>query len=137
MKLQDEIIKRVRNLTVQQQEKILKILETWQKGRQREYQRLKTRSDVDVLVGDKLIQTRTIDISASGIYIKANERFEINKSVRIVFSVPGHTKPFKLQGIIVRVEAKGMAIKFENATPYFQKILDDVIWGKDEPENKP
>lgn len=137
MKLQDEIIKRVRNLTVQQQEKILKILEKWQKGRQRECQRLKTNTAVDLLVGEKLIQTRTIDISASGMYIKANEKFEINKSVRVVFNVPGHGKPFKLQGVIVRADDHGIAIKFENITPYFQEILDDVIWGNDNPEDKP
>jgi len=137
MKFQDEIIKRVRNLTERQQEKILKILTVWQKGKQRNYPRLKTNADVDVLVGDKLIQTRTADISASGIYIKAQERFEINRSVRIVFSVPGQNKPLKLQGTIVRVEANGMAIKFENITPYFMKILDDMIWDNGEPEDKP
>jgi|JFJP01.1.fsa_nt_gi hypothetical protein len=137
MNLQDEIIKRIHNLTDQQQEKILKILTIWQKGKQRDYQRLKTSTDVGILVGDKLIQTRTIDVSASGIYIKAYKKFEVNRSLRVVFSVPGHKKPFKLQGTIVRVETDGMAIKFENITPYFQKILDDVIWEKGEPENTP
>ncbi len=136
MKLQDEIIKRVRNLTDRQQEKILKILTIWQKGKQRECRRLKTNAHADVLLGDKLIQTRTADISASGIYIKACKKFEINKSVRIVFSVPGHNKPFKLQGTIVRVEANGTAIKFENITPYFLKILDDLIWGNDRSDDK-
>jgi PilZ domain len=136
MKLQEEIIKRVRNLTDQQQEKILKILTIWQKGKQRDYQRLKTNADVDVLVGDRLIQTRTNDISASGIYIKASEKFELNRSVRIVFSIPGHNKPFKLQGIIIRVDVNGIAIKFENITPYFMNILDDVIWDRGNTEDK-
>ncbi|NOX34372.1 MAG: hypothetical protein GXP56_11675 [Deltaproteobacteria bacterium] len=128
MKMLDEIIKRVRNLTPDQQEEILETLKAWQTGKEREYQRLKTRTDVDVVVGDRIIQTDTNDISASGIYINTSGKFETNKSVRVVFSVPGIDKPFKLQGMIVRVEQNGMAIKFENITPYFKQILDDVIW---------
>jgi len=128
MKMLDEIIKRVRNLTDNQQKEILQILKTWQTGKQREYQRLETRADIDVLVGDRIIQTDAKDISASGIYINTSGKFETDRSVRVVFSVPGYDKPFKLQGKIVRVEQNGMAIKFENITPYFKEILDDVIW---------
>ena len=128
MKMLDEIIKRVRNLSDNQQKEIVQILKTWQTGKQREYQRLETRADIDVLVGDRIIQTDAKDISASGIYINTSGKFETDRSVRVVFSVPGYDKPFKLQGKIVRVEQNGMAIKFENITPYFKEILDDVIW---------
>ena len=128
MKMLDEIIKRVRNLTQDQQKEILEILKTWQAGKQREHQRLKSRVDIDVVVGDRIIQTDARDISASGIFINTSGKFETNQSVRVVFSVPGFDKPFKLQGMIVRVEKNGLAIKFENITPYFKKILDDVIW---------
>lgn len=135
MKFQDEIIKRVRNLTQEQQEEILKILKSWQAGKQREYQRLQAKANVDVLVEDRVIQTRTMDISASGLFINVSGKFEANKSVRVVFTVPGYHKPFKLQGSIVRVEENGIAIKFDNITPYFKKILDDVIWENNDPGN--
>ena len=130
MKMLDEIIKRVRNLTQDQQKEILETLETWQAGKQRDYQRLETKVDIAVVVGDRVIQTDTKDISAGGIYINTSGKFETDKSVRIVFSIPGYDKPFKLQGMIVRAEQNGVAIKFENITPYFKKILDDVIWKK-------
>jgi len=128
MKMLDEIIKRVRNLTHDQQEEILETLQTWQTGKQREYQRLNTRADIDVVVGDRVIQTDIKDISAGGIFINTSGKFENNKSVRVVFSIPGYDKPLKLEGVIVRVEQNGLAIQFENITPYFKKILDDVIW---------
>ncbi len=135
MKLQDEIIKRVRNLTKEKQEEILEILKSWQAGKQREYQRLQTKTDIDVLVENKVVRAQTSDISASGLFINASGKFEAHKSVRVVFTVPGYNKPFKLQGSIVRVEENGLAIKFENITPYFKKILDDVIWENDDPAN--
>jgi len=127
MKMLDEIIKRVRNITQDQQKQILEILKTWQTGKQRDFQRVETKVVTDVVVGDRVIQTDARDISASGIFINTSGKFETNKSVRVVFSVPGYDKPFKLQGMIVRVEKHGLAIKFENITPYFKKILDDVI----------
>jgi len=135
MKMQDEIIKRVRNLSLDQKKEILEILKVWQSGKQREYKRLNTKTDIDVLVGDRVIQTDAKDISASGIFINVSGQFEINRDVRVVFSVPGYDKPFKLKGRIVRVEQNGIAIKFENITPYFKKILDDVIWENESPDD--
>ncbi|MBT3175784.1 MAG: PilZ domain-containing protein [Desulfobacula sp.] len=131
----DEIIKRIRNLNHDQQKEILKILDTWQVGKQREFQRLKAKSDIDVVVGNRVIQTDTSDISASGLYINTSGKFETNKIVRIVFSVPGVEKSFKLQGTIVRVEESGIAIEFENLTPYFKGILDNVIWESNNQKN--
>ena len=128
MNMLDDIIKRVRNLTPDHQKEVLEILKGLQSGKQRDYARLEAKADIDVVVGDRVIQTDARDISASGIYINTSGKFEINKSVRVVFSVPGIDRPFKLQGMIVRVEQDGLAIKFKNITPYFKKILDDVIW---------
>lgn len=128
MEMLEEIIRRVRNLTPDQQREILKSLKTLQTGKQRAFQRLKTRTDIDVVVGNRVIQTDAVDVSAGGIYINASGKFNINESVRIVFSVPGHDKPFKLQGVIARVGEDGVAIKFQNITPYFKKILDHAIW---------
>ncbi len=131
----EEIIKRVRNLNQDQQKEILEILKTWQVGKQREYQRLKAKSDIDVVIGNRVIQTDTNDISASGIYINTKGKFETNKTVRIVFSIPGVDKSFKLKGMIVRVEKSGIAIEFENITPYFRKILDNIIWESKNPDH--
>jgi hypothetical protein len=136
MKMLDEIIKRVRNLKSEQQEEILEILKTWQSGKERDYPRLDAKVGIDVVIGDRVIQTDAKDISAGGIYINTSGKFEANENVRVVFTIPGIDKPFKLEGMIVRVEQNGMAIKFANITPYFKKMLDDVIWtGKDSDGN--
>jgi hypothetical protein len=126
----DEIIERVHDLPSDLQEDMLGILRTWQENKKRKYQRLNQRTEIDVVVGDRVIQTDTKDISATGIFINTSGKFEAEKSVRVVFSVPGIEKPFKLKGLIVRVEQSGMAIKFEEITPYFKAMLDDIIWQK-------
>ena len=133
MKIVDKIINRVRNLDDDQQKEILEILTTMQSGKLRYHPRLDTKVDVDVAVGNRVIQTDSKDISAGGVFINTatSDAYKISEDVRVVFSAPGYDKPFKLSGSIVRVEKGGLAIKFENISPYFKKILDDVIWEND------
>lgn len=124
----EKVIKQVRNLDPAQLEELWDILKQWQSGKQRMYPRLDAQSSVDVVVGNRVIQTTSKNMSASGIFIDTSGKFEVDNEVRIVFNVPGYDKPFKMRGVIVRVESGGMAVKFEDITPYFKQILDDAIW---------
>ena len=135
MKMLDEVIKRVKNLPEEQLEEFLDILKEWQQGKEREFKRFNIKTDVDVAGAKRVVQTDMRDISASGIYINTSGKFETDERVRVVFTVPGFDKPFKLQGKIIRVEQHGMAIKFEDITPYFKTILEDAIW-KNQAEDK-
>ncbi len=128
MDILDDITKRVRNLSIEKQKELLKILTDWQDGKQREYQRLPMPTGIDILIGDKVIQTDMKNISASGVLIKTSEKVDVKKEVRVVFLVPGAQKPFKLEGKVVRCGPDGLAVEFTHITPYFKKILDDTIW---------
>lgn len=136
MKILDEIIKRVYNLTDDQQKEVLESLQSLQKSQQREAPRLRERIDIDAVVDGKVVQSDTRDISAGGVFINTVDTFEIDKSAKVVFTVSGDKKSFKLQGHIVRVDEDGIAIKFKNITPYYQKILEDLIWEKKFISNK-
>ncbi len=115
-------------LTLDQQKQVLQKLQSLQEGEKRRYQRLSTDVDVDAVVGDRLIQSNTRDLSASGVYIRTTEKFETEKGARVVFAIPSHDTPFKIEGKIARTEQHGIAIKFEDRNPYFNRILDDAIW---------
>ncbi len=131
MNILNEIAQRVEKLTSDQQEEMLSILKEWQKDKHREFKRVKTKSHVDVASVQRVVQTDMRDVSASGIYINTPGKFEMDEKVKVVFSIPGYDKPFKISGVIVRVEEHGMAIKFEKITPYFKSILDDAICKSD------
>lgn len=132
MKILDEIIKRVKNLPEEELEDILGILKSLQAGKQREYQRFSMPLDIDVLIGDKVVKTTMINISASGVFIKTSGKVYAQKDVRVVFLVPGADKPFKLEGKVIRSDPDGLAVEFKKISPYFKQILDDVIWCKSE-----
>ncbi len=48
MKMLDEIIKRTKTLSSEDQEKLLDILKEWQQGKERDFKRLSTRAEVAV-----------------------------------------------------------------------------------------
>lgn len=127
-----KIVRRLRELTYSQRLDVLNMILNWPEGKPRDFKRLPSSSEVDILVDDQIIQTNAKDISASGIYASTSRDLEHKKEVRVVFSVPGHSKPFKLRGKIIRVDDDGVAIKFVKITKYFRMFLDEIIWPKDD-----
>jgi hypothetical protein len=128
MEMLDEIIKRVHHLNYHQQKKVLKDLQSLQEGEKRRYQRRMINTNIDAVVGDRVIQSDTRDISASGVYIRTTAKLKNGKGIQVVFILPSHRTPFKLKGELIRAEQKGIAIKFEDQKPYYKRIFNDAIW---------
>ncbi len=124
----EEINERVKELPDKLQDVLLKIIKSWQTGKQREFQRFDTPREIDVLIGDRVLQTNMKNISASGVFIKTSKLVDVKKNVKVVFSLSGAEKPFKLEGTVVRSDKNGLAVEFKKVTSYFKCILDDVIW---------
>ncbi|MFH2092947.1 MAG: PilZ domain-containing protein [Pseudomonadota bacterium] len=123
----EEINKRVKDLPVKLQEVLLKIILSWQTGKKRDYKRFSTPTEIDILVGDRVLQTNMKNISASGVFIKTPKMIDVKKDVRVVFSLPGSERPFKLEGVVVRSTPDGLAVEFKKVTSYFKCILDEAI----------
>ncbi len=128
MRMLDEIIDGVQNLTYDQQKKIWMDLQSLQEGEKRRYQRRMINTHIDAVVGDRVIQSDIRDISGSGVYIRTTQKLEPGKGAQVVFMIPNHKTPLKLKGKLIRTEPSGIAIKFEGQNPYLNRILDDVIW---------
>ncbi len=127
MKISDEIIRRVHNLTLDQQKDLLDHLKDLQKGQQREYPRLPNKMNIDAVVNDKVIQSDTRDISACGVYINTAGTVEMGKDAMVVFAIPDADITLKLKGTVVRVEEDGIAIKFEKMSPYSKKMINEQL----------
>lgn len=143
MKIIDEIVKRVQELNPDQKNEIIKSIQELnpdqtkiflqglrclQGHRKREYQRLTQKIEVDAVVGNRVLQAETKNISAGGMYITTSGKFEIDKPVRLIFIIPNSGPIFKLKGKIVRVETDGIGIKFEKMSPLSKQILDKLLW---------
>ena len=120
----EEIARRVKTLTHEEQLEILEIIKSRQK---RTFQRSEKPVEIDVLVGEQLIQTVLKNVSASGVFFKHSRNVDVDQDVRVVFAMPGVEKPFKIKGKIVRVEPDGLAVEFKDMTPYLMEILDEAV----------
>lgn len=126
--LAEKICLQVKELPENLQNELLNTIRAWQYGKNREFQRRNVNLEIDVLIDSHVIQTNMKDISANGVLLQTREHIELDKTVRMVFSIPGTEKPFKLEGRVVRSTESGIAVKFNEVSPYFTSILNEAIW---------
>ena len=126
----NEICRRVKQLSESRQEELMALLESWQSEQQRAFIRTDHPTAIDVLVGDRVVQTDTRDVSAGGVFIRAKGQFDPATTVKVVFSLPGSDRPFKLDGTIVRSDSDGFAVVFTKISTYMQQMIDQAISGR-------
>ncbi len=99
------------------------------KSENRKHKRYKASLDVDAVIGEKIIQSTTRDICSNGVFIHTPIKVQTGEDACVVFSLPEENggKPVKLYGKSVRMEPKGIAIQFENLSPYFMETLEEAI----------
>ncbi len=51
-------------------------------------------------------------------------------AARVVFSIPGQARPFKLHSKIVRTEKEGAGVQFDEMAAYSRQTLDEVLSGR-------
>ena len=57
------------------------------------------------------------DISSGGLFIETETALFLNQELVITFFLPDSPKPVKIKGKVVRAEAKGFGIKFDELLP--------------------
>jgi hypothetical protein len=124
-RLQDEIMSHVRSLTKDQQEDVLGYILNLKEPRS--YPRVAKPIEIDVSIGDKVIQTHAENVSAAGVLVKSRMNAEVGVPAKIVISLPGQNRPFKLAGIVVRTDAGGIGICFSEMTTYAREHLNNLL----------
>ena len=125
--LLDEIMSEVRFLTEDLQKDILDYIKNIKEPRS--YPRVDKPIEMDVLIGDKVIQSNAKNLSASGVFIKSGMNPDVGTPAKIVFSLPGQKMPFKLNGTVVRTDNGGIGLSFSEMTFYAREHLDNLIKG--------
>ena len=123
--LLDEIMSQVRSLTQDLQRDVLGYILNLKEPRS--YPRLARSIEMDVSIDDKVIQTNAENLSAAGVLIKSRMKPELGIPAKIVFSLPGQARPFKLAGTVVRTDSGGIGIHFSEMTPYARDHLNNLL----------
>ena len=126
----DKITEKARNLTKKQQEDVLRYIQSLHDPR--EDNRSSQRVEIDAVIGDRVIQSDTRDISAGGVFVNTNASIEPGSAAGVVFSIPGQGRPFKLNSKVVRTEKEGVAFQFNKMGNNSRQILTEVLSGSGE-----
>lgn len=123
----DQIMSEVRFLALDLQKDILDYIRILKEPRS--FARVGQPVEMDILIGDKVIQSKTKDLSAAGVFVKSGMNPKVGTAAKIVFSLPGQTRPFKLDGTVVRTEIGGIGLCFSQMTSYARQHLDILLKG--------
>jgi Tfp pilus assembly protein PilZ len=113
-----EIIDDMSNTEMRQ---LLKDLEKWRKSKneKRKYSRRSTLINITYSSDQRRIFEDFVrNISAAGLFIETNLLSELGQKLTMTFSHPGSGDPIKVLGKVVRVDSKGIGVKFN-------KLLSD------------
>ena len=124
----EDIINQIRNIPVERLPELYDLLQGFLQGQKRDYARKQLSGEVDLVIQDRVYKQHLENISASGVFVKMKGKFEPGTKVRFVLDLPETKNTLKLTGHITRVADDGIAIQFDNTTPYFQSMLNDTIW---------
>jgi Tfp pilus assembly protein PilZ len=105
---------------------LLRMLEDWRQGQNREDYREACFIPVDISAHDRVYRDFINNFSKSGAFVETRQPFAKGEPVCLVFSSPNGRRHYKVRGIVIRNEAKGVAVKFH------QKIG----WDRDEKRKK-
>jgi Tfp pilus assembly protein PilZ len=78
-------------------------------------------------VQNKDFKSYILDISIGGVFIETNEKFTIGQKVELNFTLPGHSKPFKLTGTISWGSPRGFGMKFDGVPAQQGEILRSFV----------
>jgi Tfp pilus assembly protein PilZ len=92
---------------------LLEELEEKEREKQRRAAREKYFTDVDFAVGNRAFKGYINNISTEGIYIETKERFLVGTEITLTFILPADQGHIKAIGTIVRTDANGMGVAFD------------------------
>ena len=67
------------------------------------------------------------NISRNGLFIETESPLDIGEIIPLSFKMIGYDRPFKIRGIVVRSNLRGVGIEFKEIRPYIAQMLGTLV----------
>ena len=96
-------------------------------------------SKVFIRTPDHSFSADSLNFTLQGIFIKTREKIALDSAVEVDVTIPCTTRNphMKLQGIVARVEASGIAIEFTRMDPEIFQCLKNIVLRRTTHRHKP
>lgn len=111
--LADRLVSLILEMSEEQQEVLLRELESKLAKEQRRHQRMPLYTSVDYALENRVYRDFIKNISKGGVFIQSSRELPVGQKIVMIFSIPGYEKHVKLRGHIVRADDTGIGVKFE------------------------
>jgi len=101
------------DVPVEQQLKLLKLLDNWKYEGARKHPRKQWVMPVDLATKDQTFKESIKDISNGGVFIETKIPFAAGDEITLNFQLPNRAKPLKVIGEIVRSDTMGIGVRFK------------------------
>jgi Tfp pilus assembly protein PilZ len=125
-KIIEEITRLALELPENQKQQMLAMISRWKKNR-RKAQREKYSELLNFSAENHACYGQARDISATGVFIESKGEFYIGEHIQLVLSFISASNPVKIGGTVVRKEAGGIGVQFDNSSQTRLKQLDSII----------
>jgi len=82
---------------------------------------------VDLSFQNSSIKAHILDISTVGVFIETGELLPVGEKIKVVFSLPNHSKPLTLTCIVAWIGQNGIGVKFIKLTKRNEKIIKSFV----------
>ena len=103
----------IMDMPIEQQLKLLKVLDSWQNQSARKYPRKRWVIPVDLKIKDQTFKEFIKDISKGGVFIETQTPFSVGQEIRLHIQLPNKSRPLEIVGEIVRSNVQGVGVKFK------------------------
>ncbi len=110
--LNHRIMELVGHLSDFQKYQLLRRLEDMQQAQNRKDHRQQCLIPVDISIQDRVYRDFIYNLSDSGAFIETRESFLKGEPLLLTFSAPDGKKHYKVDGIVIRNDVKGVAVRF-------------------------
>ena len=111
--LTDQIIKLVKNMSLDDRRSLLRELKERQGKEKRSDLRRSYPMDVNYVSEGNVYQDFIQDISPGGVFIETEEPFTIGQEISMAIPSSNHQKYIKIKGKVVRITPQGIGVEFQ------------------------
>lgn len=133
----DRLFGIINSMSDDEQKKLLEDLNKRQIKKIRKNERKECLITVNYTVKGRAYQNYIQDISTEGVFIETREKFSVNDDIFLTISYSSELIPFKIAGEVVRINSKGVGVRFKKLSQVQEEVIKSIIKKTGGPKKKP
>ena len=123
----DRLFEIISDMSEEEQKELLNDLEGRVIKKKRKHPREGCLITVDYVTKGRAYQNFIQDISTEGVFIETRESFAVGDKSLLTISYSNEQRPFKIEGEVVRIDSKGVGIKFKKVSQVQEELINSII----------